>query len=200
MKIIVGLGNPGREYENTKHNIGFNVIDALITSDKFVASNHFVHTGEGLQPIFKFDKLYQAEIAKGKIDNEDIVLVKPQTFMNDSGVSVKKMADANHITSMTDIIVVHDEITIELGKIKISHESGAGNHNGVQSIINHLGSREFIRVRVGIGRGEGLLHEVVLSKFRPDEQQIVEDVVKKAAEACYVIVEDGVERAMNRLN
>jgi len=200
MKLIVGLGNPGREYEETKHNVGFKVLDALIGSDKFISSNHFAMTGEGLKPSFKLDKMYHAEIAKGKIQTHDVILVKPQTFMNDSGVSVKKLADVNHITSMTDIIVIHDEITIELGKIKISHESGAGNHNGVQSIINHLGNKEFIRVRLGIGRGAGLLHDVVLSKFRPEEKFFVEAMIKTASDACYIIVEDGVERAMNRFN
>lgn len=200
MKLIVGLGNPGHEYENTKHNVGFKVLDALVTSERFLASNHFAHTGEGLKPSFKFDKLFHAEIARGKIESEDVIFVKPQTFMNDSGIAVKKLVDTNHITSLSDVIVIHDDITIDLGKIKISHEHGAGNHNGVQSIINHLGNREFIRLRLGIGRGEGLLHEVVLARFKPDEVPLVDDMVKKASEACYVIVEDGVERAMNRLN
>lgn len=200
MKIIVGLGNPGKEYTETKHNVGFKVLDTLIASDRFISSNHFAATGEGLKPIFKLDKLYQAEIAKGKIESNDVILAKPQTFMNDSGVAVKKLADANHIHSMSDIIVIHDEITIALGKIKISHESGAGNHNGVQSIINHLGTKEFIRIRLGIGRGEGLLHEAVLSKFKPEEKFFVESMVKEASDACYVLVEDGVERAMNRFN
>lgn len=200
MKIIVGLGNPGKEYENTKHNVGFKVIDALITDEKFLTSSHFVHTGEALKPTFKFDKFTQAEIARGKIESEEIILVKPQTFMNDSGSSVKKLVDTNHITSLSDIIVIHDDITIDLGKIKISHESGAGNHNGVQSIINHLGNNEFIRLRLGIGRGEGILQDVVLSKFKPDELEAVQQMVKKASDACYVIVEDGVERAMNRFN
>jgi len=200
MKLIVGLGNPGKEYENTKHNVGFKVVETLIMNEKFIASSLFVHTGDTLNPVFKLDKLYQAEIAKGKIENEEVVLVKPQTFMNNSGASVKKLVDTHHISSMSDIIVIHDDITIDFGKIKVSHEGGAGNHNGVQSIMNHLGNSEFIRVRLGIGRGAGILQDVVLSRFKPEEIQTVQEMIKHASEACYTIVEDGVERAMNRFN
>src|SRR3989344_369483 len=200
MKLIVGLGNPGREYENTKHNVGFRVVDGIITSEEFITSNHFAQTGEGANPIFKFDRFYNADIFKGKMEGEEIVLVKPQTFMNESGRTVKKLVDTHHVTNLSDIIIIHDDITIDLGKIKISHTGGAGNHNGVQSIINHIGNSEFVRVRLGIGRGEGVLHEVVLSKFRPDEIEPVSDMVVNAVNACRVIVEDGIERAMNRFN
>lgn len=200
MKLIVGLGNPGKEYEDTKHNVGFRVIDALISSEKFLAANQFVHTGESGNPTFKFEKFCNALIFKGKIEGEEVILVKPQTYMNDSGLSVKKLADTNHIVLFSDIIVVHDDITIDVGKIKISHAGGAGNHNGVQSIINHVATSEFIRVRLGIGRGEGELKDVVLSRFSPDQKPTVDKMVEHAVEACHVIIEDGVEAAMNKFN
>lgn len=200
MKLIVGLGNPGKEYKDTKHNLGFKVVDELLSHPNLLISSQFAQTGYTQNPEFKFDKFCNAEIAKGKIGNEDIVLVKPQTYMNDSGTAVKKLVDTKHIVIFSDIIVVHDDITVDFGKMKISYESGAGNHNGVQSIINHIGHNEFVRVRLGIGRGEGELKDVVLSRFRPEEMSVVATMVEKASEACYAIVEDGVERAMNKYN
>lgn len=189
MKLIVGLGNHGEEYENTKHNLGFRVIDQLGSRVQGVKESKF-----------KIDKLFNAEIAKGKIGEEEIVLVKPQTFMNNSGIAIKKIVTRYKLHVTQDLIVVHDDVSVDFGKIKISIGSGAGNHNGVQSIIDHLGTKDFIRVRLGIGRGEGILQDVVLSKFRPDEKENVEKMITETAEACISIVEDGIEQAMNRFN
>ncbi len=193
MKLIVGLGNYGDEYKGTKHNLGFQVIDQIL-NPKLQAPNKFKIANS------KLEKLFSAEIAEGKLGNKEVVLVKPHTFMNNSGVSVSKLLNTKYHMPHTDLIVVHDDITVELGKIKISKGSGAGNHNGVQSIIDHVKTKEFIRVRLGIGRGEGMLHEVVLSKFRTDEKGVVEEMVKKAVDACEAIVLDGLEKAMNKFN
>lgn len=188
MKLIVGLGNPGKEYENTKHNLGFRVVEEINSKLKDQNSK------------FTFDKLFQAEITKGKIEAEDVVLVKPQTFMNESGIAVKKIVTRFSLNVKKDLIVVHDDLTIDFGKLKISTGNSSGNHNGVQSVIDHLGTQDFIRVRLGIGRGDGIIHDVVLSKFKPDEQQTADEMVQNAIRACIQVVIDGIEKAMNSFN
>ena len=198
MKLIVGLGNPGKEYEETRHNIGFKVIDFLITNAKFLS----LRQGFGRQANsnIHFDKIFNAEIAKGKIGEEDVVLVKPQTFMNESGVAVHKLIKNYKLKITNDLIVVQDDLTIELGKIKISVGANAGNHNGVQSVIDHVGTNEFVRVRLGIGRGQGEIKDVVLSKFKSEEMKVINDSVKKASEACILIITDDVNKASNNFN
>lgn len=149
---------------------------------------------------FKFQKPFNAEIAKIVLGNEEILLVKPQTFMNNSGEAVRKLIKSYELRVTRDLIVIHDDIALDLGKIKISVGGSSGNHKGVQSVIDHLGTPEFIRVRLGIGRGEGVLNDVVLSKFKPDERPLVDQMVARAAEAITMLVTDGIDKAMNRFN
>ena len=120
--------------------------------------------------------------------------------MNNSGLAVKKMVTSYQLQVTRDVIVVHDDITLDLGQIKISKGAGAGNHNGVQSVIDQLKTKDFIRVRCGIGRGDGILKDVVLSRFKPDEKEIVEAMIKTATDACFMMVKEGLEKAINTFN
>lgn len=176
MYIIVGLGNPGEDYTKTRHNLGFLVLDRLA---KGFSANH---------PL-------QVEM----VTTDDVVYAKPTTFMNNSGHAVKKLLDSFK-TDTQHLIVIHDDITLDLGQVKISKGAGAGNHNGVQSIIDNLSTKDFIRVRCGISRGDGVLHDVVLSKFKSDEEEIIQLMISKAADACNLIVKEGFEKAMNKVN
>jgi PTH1 family peptidyl-tRNA hydrolase len=191
MILIVGLGNPGKEYKNTRHNVGFGVIDKIFN----------IHYSTPIQyPSFQLNKPLQSEIAHIEIEKESVLLAKPQTFMNNSGLAVKKMVTSYQLQVTRDVIVVHDDITLDLGQIKISKGAGAGNHNGVQSVIDQLKTKDFIRVRCGIGRGDGILKDVVLSRFKPDEKEIVEAMIKTATDACFMMVKEGLEKAINTFN
>lgn len=195
MKLIVGLGNPGEEYKKTKHNIGFTVVNQFLNSN-FEILNKF----QIQNPNFQTNKKLQAEIAEGEIKGEKIVLAKPVTFMNESGIAVNKLVISYRLSVISDLIIVHDDITIPLGEIKISVGGGAGNHNGVQSVIDHLKTQDFIRVRIGIGRGNGTLSDVVLSTFTKDERVIIDRTIQKACEIITHIIVNGVEKAMNKYN
>ena len=191
MKLIVGLGNPGDEYEHTRHNVGFMAIDEIAK-----LRNYEIKENASLS----LNKQLNAEIGTSMINNAEVKLAKPMTYMNDSGQAVKKIISQFPNFPISSLIIVHDDITLDLGHVKISKGSGAGNHNGVQSIIDHLKTKDFIRVRCGIGRGDGVLSDVVLSKFIPDEKVIVTEMVQKAADVCVMIVEKGLEKAMNWYN
>lgn len=193
MKLIVGLGNPGADYDGTRHNVGFMVIEKIRNS-KFDTRNGDQNSS------FRFNKPFQADLIEGLIDDQDVLLVKPVNFMNNSGLSVKKLITSYDVQPANDLIIIHDDITLDLGQVKLSKNAGAGNHNGVQSIINHLNTKDFIRVRCGIGRGDGILSEVVLSKFRPDEKKSVNIMIQTAAEATVMILKEGIEKAMNEYN
>lgn len=183
MWLIVGLGNPGKKYEKTRHNIGFLVVDAL-------ADNCGIE--------FKEKEHYR--IASGSMGNDKVILLEPLTFMNRSGSAVrhirdKKMLEHDHI------IVVHDDLDLEPGKIKIRRKGSSGGHKGIESIIQFLGSNEFIRVKIGIGRDISMLtEEYVLSKFRKDELPVIKDSIEKTVKAVQCIIADGVDRAMNRFH
>lgn len=162
MKLIVGLGNPGIKYKKTRHNLGFRVIDELAE---------------------KFQSAFNAEIYEKKIKNQKIILAKPQTFMNNSGTSVKSIFDYYKIP-IEDILVVHDDIDLPLGEIKVQQGRGAAGHKGVQSIIDSLGSKDFIRMRIGIrpAQAEAIdTEKFVLQKFTPEEEKVIEQKIKQAA-------------------
>jgi len=164
MKIIVGLGNPGRKYKNTPHNIGFEIVD------QFAKENNF--------PEFKLSKKFNALVS----EKDDIILAKPETFMNNSGESVAKIIN---FYKTDDLIVIHDDIDLLLGDIKISEDSGSAGHKGVQSIIKELGSQKFARVRVGIQPLKGKPAEVekyVLRKFKKGEKPSSTEVIKKLSQ------------------
>ncbi|MCK4553938.1 aminoacyl-tRNA hydrolase [Candidatus Parcubacteria bacterium] len=168
MKLIIGLGNPGEKYEKTRHNAGFLTVDKLVSSSKY----------PGLSTQSKFN----AEISQGTIDDEKIILAKPQTFMNNSGQAVKAIVDYYKI-DLENIIVIHDDLDIPLGEYKISKNKNSGGHKGVQSIIDYLGTKDFTRTRIGIGVQDLSCkiptEKFVLEKFSGKEMGIVEEVIEK---------------------
>ncbi len=182
LKMICGLGNPGRQYAHTRHNIGFDVLDL------FARRNH----------VKILSRQAHALTTTLEVAGEQVMLVKPQTYMNLSGESVAYLARQRKIKPH-DIIVVGDDLDLPLGKIRIRGSGSAGGHKGLSSIIGRLASSEFVRVRVGIGRsGEAVDH--VLSRFNRRERDVVDDAIVNAADALEAILEDGLEAAMNRFN
>ncbi len=185
MKIIVGLGNPGKKYERTRHNAGFMALDEL-------ANNLHVDVAQ--------DK-YHALIGKTRIDSESAVLAKPQTFMNESGRAVAAILRGTYAT-VPDLMVIHDELDLPLGTVRVKIGGGHGGHNGLRSLIEYLGSPDFIRVRIGIGRPALNMDpaDYVLSPFLAEERPAASEAVAKAAEAVRLIVAEGFTRAMNIVN
>jgi len=185
MKIIVGLGNPGRKYERTRHNAGFMAVDEL-------AKNLHVDVDQ--------DK-YHALIGKARIDSEAVLLAEPQTYMNDSGRAVAAILRDTYSTA-AGLIVIHDELDLPLGSVRVKTGGGHGGHNGLRSLIEHLGTPDFIRVRIGIGRPEPGREtaDYVLSPFLAEEKQTAAESVVKAAEAVRLIVKEGPAGAMNSVN
>lgn len=175
MKIIIGLGNPGSQYEDTRHNIGFAIINKLQQESGF--------------PEFESNKKFNAEISKGAIGSSEALLAKPQTFMNLSGESVQSIMDFYKLTS-EDLIVVHDDLDIAAGKYKIAQDSSSAGHNGVQNIIDKLSTQKFKRIRVGVGEetAEGAIkcrlgaHDFVLGKFTPEEKEKISAIEKNILE------------------
>ena len=172
MKIIVGLGNPGKKYESTRHNVGFLALDKIAIKSKVESYK----VGE-----FKLEKKFEAEIAKVKIKNEEVLLVKPQTFMNNSGIAVRKIIDFYKVDPEKDLIVIYDDIDIPLGKTRLRSEGSSAGHRGLQSIINNLGTESFMRVRIGVGRPDNELVKIedwVLQEFKKEEKEIIFAVIE----------------------
>jgi PTH1 family peptidyl-tRNA hydrolase len=185
MKLIVGLGNPGKEYEHTRHNCGFDVLDALASFFKV-----------------NFDKKqFKGEFVLTKFLGEDIALLKPLTYMNLSGESVQSFVQFYKIKT-EDIIVVFDDLALEVGKIRLRKAGTAGSHNGMDSVINHLKTRDIKRLRVGIGQVP--LHQsgadYVLSRFKDDEHVLSKDAIQKAVEAIIHYLKHDFDHAMNYFN
>ncbi|MDO8639095.1 MAG: aminoacyl-tRNA hydrolase [Candidatus Daviesbacteria bacterium] len=183
MKLIVGLGNPGDSYKNTRHNLGFAVLDEL--ADKF-----------GVRGSWSVEKKFKSEILK---INNDLWLIKPQTFMNDSGIAVSLLATYYKLPTI-DIIVIHDDVDIVLGKIKVRMGGSGGGHHGVESVIKSLGDDKFTRVRLGIGEGKKDVEKFVLETFLPSERSKVKHMIKTAVEAVDLILEQGLKEAQNQFN
>ncbi|NLY21285.1 MAG: aminoacyl-tRNA hydrolase [Tissierellia bacterium] len=185
MYAIFGLGNPGKKYENTRHNIGFNVIDELAK-----------RSGVELNKI-KFKSVYQEVFIGG----EKVLLVKPQTFMNNSGQAVRELVDFYKLDS-DEIVVIYDDIDIDFSALRIKAKGSAGTHNGMKSIINHLQSDAFTRLKIGVGKKDARmdLADFVLSRFSKDEQDDIDIAIKYAADAVEDIVVNGVEHSMNNYN
>ena len=191
MILIVGLGNPGKKFEKTRHNVGFWVVEEFFREKR--KANFFSD--------FKFKKKLKSLISEGKINNEKIILAKPQTFMNLSGQAAKLLADHFSIDKRK-IFVIHDDIDLPLGKIKISFSRGAAGHKGVQSIIEKLGTKDFVRFRIGIQpktRRPKNLNGFVLQKFGREEK-IIKRVIRKTIEAIEFSIKEGVEKAMTKYN
>jgi peptidyl-tRNA hydrolase, PTH1 family len=186
MYIIVGLGNPGKEYQNTRHNIGFQVIDAI------AEKNH----------ITVKEKKHKALIGKGMVAGQKAVLVKPQTYMNLSGESVRDVIDFYKVDERTELIVISDDISLDVGQIRIRKKGSAGGHNGLKNIILHLGHDQFQRIKMGVGeKPQGYdLADYVLGHFAKEEQKVLEDSIERAAEAVELMMSEGADAAMNRYN
>jgi len=190
MDLIVGLGNPGKKFKNTPHNLGFEVVEKLQKNYKEFFND------------FKFNKKLKAEISKGKFPDKEIILAKPETFMNLSGESVKTIKNFYKIKTQK-IWIIHDDIDLPLEKIRISKGSSAGGHKGVQNIINILGTKNFIRFRMGVKTpiAEKIPSEdFVLRKFTKSEQAKADKMIDQTIEAIDTAAELGIEKAMNIFN
>jgi peptidyl-tRNA hydrolase, PTH1 family len=184
MKLIAGLGNPGMKYARNRHNVGFMGLSHLARSE---------HTEFNRQR-------FNAQLTEIKLDNERVLLVKPQTYMNLSGNAVGKLA-AFYRLPRTDVMVVYDDLDLPLGKIRLRANGSSGGHHGMESIINHLGGTDIPRLRIGIGRPDPT-QDVghVLSNFSEDEQSILDDVLARSEKALRVWVTQGITAAMNQFN
>lgn len=183
MKLIVGLGNPGREYQGTRHNIGFMVLDILARA-------------HGISVKSRRNK---AHVGEGVIENQKVVLAKPLTYMNLSGEAVGGLMRRYRLKP-ADLIVVSDDVDLPLGRIRIRASGSAGGHKGLRSIIHSLGTQEFARIRVGIGSPDREMVDYVLSRFHRKERDVVKEVVGRSADAVQMILAEGIEQAMNRFN
>jgi len=193
MILIAGLGNPGRKFQKTRHNLGFRAVENL----KFKIENF---------SNWKLEKRFQAEISQGKIANQRIVLVKPQTFMNNSGKAVTKLTK-NYKLKTKNLFVVHDDLDLPLGKIRISVGRSSASHKGVQSIIDELETKNFVRFRIGIRPQKSKKQrpvlcptDFVLQKFNKEEEKIVKKIIKKTIEAIEIALKEGLEKAMSGYN
>lgn len=188
MKLILGLGNPGEKYEKTRHNFGFRALD------EFQQKNEF--------PDWKLDKKFRAEITEKKIRNEKVFLVKPQTFMNLSGEAARAILDF-YKPSLEDFIIAYDDVDLPFGKIRIREGGSSGGHNGIKSLIQHFGTENFARLRLGIATELLDLvptEEFVLSKFSKDEEKEIVEIIDRAISCIEEFVKNGVAAAMNRFN
>jgi PTH1 family peptidyl-tRNA hydrolase len=185
VKLIVGLGNPGKKYQPTRHNIGFLVVDRLAARQGLAVSRHLCGAliGEWLQ------------------DGENILLAKPQTYMNRSGISVSELLQQFHGTS-DDLVVVYDDVDLPVGRIRIRTQGSAGGHRGLASIIENLAGAPFSRIRIGIGRPpEGIeTADYVLQPFDADQATCLDELIDKASDAVLGLLRDGAEAAMREFN
>lgn len=185
MKVIVGLGNPGKKYENTRHNVGFAAID-------YIAEKEGININTGK---------HKALVGTGYIDGVKVLLVKPQTFMNLSGESLRPIMDFYKLEP-EDFLVIFDDIDLDVGRIRVRRKGSAGGHNGMKSIISHLGSMEFPRIKIGVGaKPAGYdLADYVLGHFTRTDQEILEERFEDVYDAAKLIVGDDITEAMNRHN
>lgn len=186
MYIIAGLGNPGKKYEGTRHNVGFDCIDVL--SDKY---NIRVAESKG-----------KALVGTGVINGYKVMLVKPQTFMNLSGTSIRELVNFYKIDEEEEFIVLFDDISLPPGEIRIRTKGSAGGHNGIKNIIEQLGTQNFSRVKIGVGEKPANwdLADYVLSRPDKDDEMAMKDGIMQAAEAVALMIEGNTEQAMNRFN
>jgi len=185
VRLVVGLGNPGADYANTRHNAGFIVVDEVAA-----AWSISIH-----------QKKFNVELGRGRVNGIDAILVKPQAYMNRSGLPVRQVADYFRIPYQ-DMLVIHDDIDLEFGRLKIKAKGGHGGHNGVRSLIDALGEDAFVRLRVGVGRSgaEGNVVNHVLGTFNRQEKVSLAKVVQRSREAVETILCKGAKEGMNRFN
>ena len=186
MYLIVGLGNPGKQYENTRHNVGFDAVDLLVDEYRVPSSG----------------KQHKAMYGKGVIAGQKVILAKPLTYMNLSGESVRALVDYYKIDPEEELIVIYDDISLEPGKIRIRKKGSAGGHNGIKDIIAKTGTDQFARVKVGVGEKPAGwdLADHVLGRFSPEDREKFDDAVKEAVDAVTLMVQDRTDEAMNRYN
>ena len=186
MYLIVGLGNPGRQYEATRHNMGFDVIDKLVEEYQVP------------QPAVKFNAMY----GKGRIGGQPVILMKPLSYMNLSGGPIREMANYFKIDPETEMIVVYDDIDLDPGQLRIRKKGSAGGHNGIKHIIQQLGTQNFVRIKVGVGaKPKGWdLADYVLGRFDKEDRALIEEAQERACKAVELILTDSVDAAMNEYN
>lgn len=186
MYIIAGLGNPTKEYEHTRHNVGFDVID-------MIADAYDIDINE---------RKHKALIGKGVIDGQKVILVKPQTFMNLSGESIRELVDYYKVDEKNELVVIYDDISLDVGQIRIRKKGSAGGHNGMKNIILHLGHDEFTRIKVGVGDKpkEYDLADYVLGHFTREDRIEVEKAGHNALESVQMIMKQEIDAAMNQFN
>ena len=186
MYIIAGLGNPTKEYNNTRHNIGFDVIDEIAEAIGISVT----------------EKKHKAFIGKGIINGEKVILAKPQTYMNLSGESIRELVDYYKVDEKSQLIVIYDDISLDVGQLRIRKKGSAGGHNGIKSIISHLGHDTFLRIKMGVGeKPKGYdLADYVLGHFKKEERVIMNDSCRAAFKAVSLMVEDETDKAMNLYN
>ena len=183
MYIIAGLGNPGKKYENTRHNIGFITIDSL-------ASKYSINV----------DKLkFKALVGEGRISGQKVILVKPQTYMNLSGESIQEVMNF-YKADPENLIVIYDDIDLDLGTLRIRKSGSAGTHNGMRSVVQHINSTAFPRIRIGMGGPKGDIVDFVIGGMSKAESEVLRETVDKATEAIDCIIESGIDMSMNRYN
>lgn len=186
MFLIVGLGNPGKQYENTRHNVGFDAIDVLVDEYRIPSSG----------------KQHKAMYGKGVIEGQKVILAKPMTYMNLSGEAVRAMVDYYKIDPETELLVIFDDISLAPGNIRIRKKGSAGGHNGIKSIITHLGTQNFQRIKVGVGEKPKNwdLADYVLGTFSKDDRKLVDEALERTAKAAALIVQGEIDEAMNLYN
>lgn len=185
MKCIVGLGNPGKKYEHTRHNVGFMVIDELLQRHQWDLNK----------------KKFNGKYAMEHVQSEKVILLKPQTYMNLSGESIRPLMDYYDI-AVEDLLVIYDDLDLPAGKIRLRQKGGHGGHNGIRSTIDHLGTKEFKRVRIGVGRPVSPIPVVdyVLGGFSKEQQEDVVSSIKKSADACESWLNHSFSEVMNEYN
>jgi PTH1 family peptidyl-tRNA hydrolase len=184
MKLIVGLGNPGAEYERTRHNVGWRVVDAFAAKFRLAVTKH--------------EK--SALTSSGRVAGGSVMVAKPLTYMNLSGDAVRLLVNA-YLESPEEMIVVYDDIDLPLGRLRIRPNGSAGTHNGMRSIVSTLGTENFPRLRVGIGASDqGRLRDYVLDEFSPEDEPVVARAVERAVDALLLFVRGDLKRAMNQFN
>lgn len=183
MFLVVGLGNIGRQYEHTRHNVGFDIIDLISIRYNIPVNRE------------KFKGTY----GEGNILNEKVILLKPSTYMNLSGESVREIANFYKIPN-EDIIVIYDDISLDIGRLRIRSQGSAGGHNGIKNIIANLGTDVFPRVKVGVGQPKDQLVAHVLGKFCAEDRKTVEEAFKVSVDAVECIISEGITEAMNKFN
>ena len=185
-RLLIGLGNPGADYEGTRHNVGFAVVEAL---------------AERARATFQHDGRADAVVASGRLRGRPVVLVKPLTYMNRSGSTVKHLVRRLGFEP-TELLIIVDDINLALGKLRLRERGSAGGHNGVQDVIDQLGTDAFPRLRIGVGRAfaQGRQVDYVLSPFTQEEQPVIDAAILRARDAAVTYVVDGIVTTMNRFN